>query len=108
MRLAIRGYLRDRYPDVRLAARLADTSVRTLQRRLAQAGLRYASLVQQVRVEVATELLGNPEVSMLEVAGLVGYEDPSNFSRAFRQAMGLSPREFRRHRLLTGLSPAVG
>ncbi len=98
LRLAIRGYLRDRYPDVRLAARLADTSVRTLQRHLAGLGLTYANLVQQVRIEIATELLGNPDVTMLEVAAIVGYEDPSNFSRAFRQATGLSPREFRRHR----------
>jgi len=108
LRLAIRGYLRDRHPDVRLAAQLADTSVRTLQRHLAGLGLNYANLVQQVRIEVATELLGNPDVTVLEVAAIVGYEDPSNFSRAFRQATGLSPREFRRHRVPAGRSPAVG
>jgi len=99
LRLAIRGYLPDRYPDVQLAAMLANTSVRTLQRQLTNAGLTYAGLVQQVRVEAASELLGDPDVTMLEVAGRVGYEDPSNFSRAFRHVTGLSPREFRRYRL---------
>ena len=108
LRVAIRGYLRDQYPDVQLAARLADTSVRTLQRQLAGVGLTYARLVQQVRIEAATELLGDPEVRMLEVASLVGYDDPSHFSRAFRRSMGLSPREVRRHRVVSGRSPAVG
>jgi len=108
LRLAIRGYLRDWHSDVPLVARLADTSVRTLQRHLAGLGLTYANLVQQVRIEVATELLGNPDVTMLEVAAIVGYEDPSNFSRAFRQATGLSPREFRRHRQSSGRAHAAG
>jgi len=94
--LALRTYLRDGYPDIQLAAEIAGTSVRTLQRRLASFGLSYAALVLQARFAVAAELLRDPKVKSYEVAYEVGYSDPSNFARAFRQVAGVSPEEYRR------------
>lgn len=97
LKLVLRSYLRDGYPDVRLAAEIAGTSVRTLQRRLAQFGLSYGDLVLRARFEVASELLKDPHIKSCDVGYEVGYSDPSNFSRAFRRVAGISPEEYRRH-----------
>ena len=95
LKKTLRAYLGDGYPDIKLAATIAGTSVRTLQRRLNQYELSYSALVQQAQFEYATELLKDPDIRTLDIAYAVGYEDPSNFARAFRRIAGVSPREFR-------------
>lgn len=92
LKLALRPYLGEGYPDVDLAAWLAGTSTRTLQRRLAQVGLSYRALVRETRVEAAAEILATPDATVLDAAYAVGYTDPSNFSRAYRQVAGCNPR----------------
>ena len=96
LKAALRSYLPQGCPNIDLAAEIASTSVRTLQRSLAQFGLSYSGLVQQVRFEVAAELLEDPSLNSLDVALAVGYDDPSHFARAFRRVAGISPREYRR------------
>lgn len=95
LKKALRSYLGDGCPDVKLAADIAGTSVRTLQRKLKHYGVSYSDLVQQTQFESATELLKNPDIRTLDIAYAVGYEDPSNFARAFRRIAGVSPREYR-------------
>jgi AraC-like DNA-binding protein len=93
-------YLDDRYPEVMLAAHLAGTSVRTLQRRLEQCGTNYSKLIQQTRFEIAGEQLRHTDEKIIDIAFGLGYEDPAHFTRAFRQLAGISPREYRRQYLL--------
>ena len=93
----LNAYLRDGYPDIRLAAEIANTSVRTLQRQLAEAGLSYSELIQEARFEAATQILKDPSMKVIDAAYALGYEDPSNFARAFRRIAGVSPRAYRRH-----------
>jgi AraC-like DNA-binding protein len=83
-------------PDVRAVAGAVRTSPRTLQRRLHDAGLTYARLVQQVRCEEATHLLVESDQAVAQVARRLGYSDPAHFTRAFQRWTGLTPREFRR------------
>jgi len=47
------------------------------------------------RIERAKELLAVPSMSIADVASLVGFTDPSYFSRAFREVVGSTPSEFR-------------
>jgi AraC-like DNA-binding protein len=98
LKLTLRSYLPEGYPDVTLAAEIAGSSVRTLQRRLMPFGLSYSHLIQQVRFEVASEMLEDSNVRMLDVARAVGYEDQSHFTRAFRRIAGVTPTEYRRQR----------
>jgi AraC-like DNA-binding protein len=93
--------LSEGYPAIDSAANLMHTSVRTLQRHLALAGLTYSKLIEYVRFEAASEMLGNPNLKIIDIAYTLGYEDPSHFSRAFRRIAGLSPREFRLAHLKT-------
>ncbi|WP_236567682.1 MULTISPECIES: AraC family transcriptional regulator [unclassified Nocardiopsis] len=47
------------------------------------------------RMHTAEELLADPDLSVAQVAGSVGYADPAAFSTAFKRWRGMSPREFR-------------
>jgi len=96
LKLMLRSYLQQGYPDINLAAAIAETSVRSLQRQLAQFGLNYSSVIQQARFEVAEELLKDPGLKLLDVAYAVGFSDPSNFSRSFRGIAGVTPHHYRR------------
>ncbi|WP_368911722.1 AraC family transcriptional regulator [Taklimakanibacter deserti] len=76
-------------------ARSMDTSVRTLQRELHYAGTDFRSLTSDVRIRRATELLRDRSVSIISISEDLGYSSPAGFSRAFRKATGMGPREFR-------------
>ena len=50
----------------------------------------------EMRMEHAAKLLfSRKELSVKEIAGLTGYSNPMNFSTAFRQYYGSSPRQYR-------------
>lgn len=91
----LRVYIDEGYPDIKLAANIAGCSVRTLQRRLRRYGLSYSKLVHQTQIECAKELLADKKLRTLDVAFAVGYQDSSNFTRAFRRVAGLSPKQYR-------------
>ncbi len=52
------------------------------------------SYLRQKRMEYASRLLTQNKVTVIEAAQAVGYSNPSHFSRAFRNAFGVNPREF--------------
>ena len=78
-KLVLRSYLKDGYPPIGSAAELARTSVRSLQRELAQSGVSYSDLVQHVRFEQATRLQTQDRTKVIDVALSLGYEDASHF-----------------------------
>jgi AraC-like DNA-binding protein len=92
---SLEAYLADGYPDVTLGARIADMSVRTLQRRLHIAGVTYSTVVDQARFQVASKQLAASARPSKEIAESLGYSDASHFARAFRRLTGLSPQEYR-------------
>jgi AraC-like DNA-binding protein len=94
--VVLRSYVRESHLDVYLAAEIAGTSVRTLQRRLGTLGMSYSHLVQQVRFDAATEMLADPGQRVMDIARAVGYDDQAHFTRAFKRIAGISPTEYRR------------
>jgi AraC-like DNA-binding protein len=76
-------------------ARDLATTPRTLQRRLAAAGLSYQDLVELTRREAAEKYLANLSLSIAEVAYLLGYSEPSALHRAFKRWNGTTPQAFR-------------
>jgi AraC-like DNA-binding protein len=99
LKQVLKTYLSEGYPDIDRSAKVMRTSVRTLQRNLARAGLTYSKLVEYARFEVAAEMLKSPNLKMIDIAYALGYQDPSHFSRAFRRLAGQTPREFRSTRI---------
>ena len=51
--------------------------------------------INKTRIEKAKEYLINPGTLSYEVAGLVGYNDPTYFSSIFKKYTGTSPTEFK-------------
>jgi AraC-like DNA-binding protein len=84
-----------RIPDMQTAARAQGISVRSLRRRLTEAGLSYRGLVQSVLERRATRLLRDMRHSIQDVAAALGFADATSFHRAFKRWTGLTPLEFR-------------
>lgn len=77
-------------------ALLLSLSARSLQRRLADAGLGYQSLLEDVRAQRAAQLLRDATRPLAEVAFLLGYSDQSSFHTAYRRWFNTSPGKARR------------
>jgi AraC-like DNA-binding protein len=92
----ISSLLSEGYPGIQTAAEAAGVSPRTLQRRLADAGVTYAELVAACRCRIAKDWLTRSDLGIAEIAVGLGYTTPSNFTRAFRRQTGLSPAAYRR------------
>jgi AraC-like DNA-binding protein len=80
---------------------------RALQRLLAKEGASFKLLQAQVRYELARDYLRNSKMSILELADLLGYSNPSAFTRAFKQRAGISPWQWRRANSDLYLPPAL-
>jgi AraC-like DNA-binding protein len=77
-------------------------SERTVDRRLAQEGVRFGSLCEDVMFERARALLSDGSTSVAQAAQRLGYRDAANFSRAFRRREGISPSDYQRRIAGTG------
>lgn len=88
----------DRLPTLEEVASALHVSTRTLKRRLQEEGRNFRALVDHVLEMRATQMLQEEGLSVSEVAFRLGYNDVSNFSRAFRRWTGQSPSDFRRER----------
>jgi AraC-like DNA-binding protein len=84
-----------------VATRLA-VSERTLQRRLREEGVTFAELEDSVRRERAFHLLRDGQLALFEIAFLLGFSDPSAFSRAFRRWSGMAPVAWQRAQVAPG------
>ncbi|MDM0114799.1 AraC family transcriptional regulator [Variovorax sp. J22R133] len=75
-------------PRVEPLARQFGLSLRTLHRRLGEAGTSYFEIVDGVRGRVAIEHLEQTDLSVEEIARRLGFSDVSNFRKAFRKWTG--------------------
>ncbi len=78
-----------------MAAKLK-MSDRSLQRRLADEGVTFDALLDELRRDLALRYLSDPHIAVAEVAYLLGYSEPSPFHRAFKRWTGATPNEMRR------------
>jgi two-component system response regulator YesN len=58
-------------------------------------GYGFSDYLLKAKMYRAMQLLGDVRQRIYEVAFQVGYKNPKNFSRAFRQYFGVSPTEYR-------------
>lgn len=71
-------------------------SSRTLHRRLDAMGLVFRDLLKDIRKELAAEYMEDKQLSLAEIALLLGYSEQSALSRAFVDWYGESPSAYRR------------
>jgi AraC-like DNA-binding protein len=77
-------------------ARSLDLDASTLRRRLANEGASFRAIVQDIRYLLARQLIGESELSLAEVAAVLGFGELSVFSRAFRRWSGMAPSQWRK------------
>ncbi len=87
--------LEGQYPQMPVLARMLNFSARTYRRRLEQEDESYQALLDQVRAEHATHYLANTHLPQSTIAYIVGFNDASNFRRAYFKWTGRSPSEVR-------------
>ncbi|KAF1054032.1 MAG: putative HTH-type transcriptional regulator [Stenotrophomonas maltophilia] len=83
------------FPDLETAARELHTSGRSLRRHLAGLGTTYQEVLDDVRKRLALQYLTTTHLPLYEIALLLGFNDPSNFRRAFRKWTGRLPTDYR-------------
>jgi AraC-like DNA-binding protein len=77
-------------------ARKLGVGERTLARRLASEGLTFSGVLQRLRCDLAKRHLTDNDMSISKIAWLLGYQDVSAFTNAFRRWTGRAPRAIRR------------
>ncbi|PTQ90740.1 helix-turn-helix transcriptional regulator [Agitococcus lubricus] len=70
-------------------------SERSLRRHLQHQGTSYQQLVEAARQRDAQQLLRQTQADIQQIAQRLGYNNPANFTRAFKQWTGQTPTEFR-------------
>jgi AraC-like DNA-binding protein len=77
-----------------IASRLG-LSERTLARRLATEGLNFSDVLESLKVDLARRYLADNDLSISQVAWLLGYREASSLTHAFRRWAGMTPRQAR-------------
>jgi AraC-like DNA-binding protein len=99
----IRRYLRgsspEKWPERDELAVILHMSNSTLQRRLQAEGTHYQNLRDNLRRDMAIDLLSRGDMTVTQVAAATGFEETSAFHRAFKKWTGVSPGAYRRGRL---------
>jgi AraC-like DNA-binding protein len=96
VRSAIRDALVRGSADAETVASALGLGQRTMQRRLAELGTRWADLLDSTRRTLAEGYLRDPTLGLAEIAWLLGYDEQTSFFRAFRRWHDRTPGEFRR------------
>jgi AraC-like DNA-binding protein len=76
-------------------------SQRTFARRLAFEGLTYSGVLEDLRYNLAQLYLTEKNLTISEIAWLLGYQEVSAFTHAFKRWTGKTPRESRSRVCLT-------
>ena len=83
-------------PSLLFVANTLQMSERTLRRRLAEENINYRDLIKEVRHKKAIHFLQHTQLRIEKIAWELGYKETANFRRAFKEATGASPRDWRK------------
>lgn len=87
--------LKGEVPTLATVAGMLGMSERSVQRSLSDERTSYRDIVDQVRRTLALAHLARPGTTATDVAFLLGFSEPSAFTRAFRRWTGASPSRYR-------------
>lgn len=76
-------------------ARELGVSTRSLSLKIRQFGINYRVIAEQARMEMAKEYLQNPQMKLIDIAEKLCFSENSNFSRAFKNHTGMTPKNYR-------------
>lgn len=85
----------DLYIDKNFGGTLMHVTPRTFQRRLATHNLHYQGLLDGLREQLASRYLTRGELTLVQLAQILGFSEQSAFQRAFKQWTGTTPGRYR-------------
>ncbi len=97
---AVRDYLEHHYQDASLeqAAEQVNLSASYLSRIFREkSGASFSETLLKIRMERACQMLQDIQFKSYDIAYYVGYDNPKNFSRAFKAYYGITPMEYRKN-----------
>ena len=68
---------------------------RTLNRHLKAAGTGFRTVANEVRFEVARQLVADTDIPLAQVSAALDFSEPAAFTRAFQRWSGVSPSRLR-------------
>ena len=83
------------FPDIDTIAEKMHMSSRTLRRHLSAQNTNFQKLVNEIRFGLARDYLMTTNFRLDQIAELLGYSEPGNFTHAFKRWAGVSPRTYR-------------
>lgn len=96
----IRGIISEQYgnsfPDFSEICSRLEMTPQTLRRRLKEANTSYQEIKDAIRKDASVYYLSKPELSIDEIALLMGFSEASSFHRAFKKWTGKTPSSFRK------------
>jgi AraC-like DNA-binding protein len=100
IRRILRRHLAGELPSLDDIGRQLAMTPQTLRRRLHDEGQGFRAIKDDLRRDAAIEYLARPELTLPEIAALLGFSEASTFHRAFKHWTGAAPGEYRHTRLL--------
>ena len=83
------------FPDIDTIAEKMHMSSRTLRRHLTAQNTNFQKLVNEIRFGLARDYLLTTNFRLDQIAELLGYTEPGNFTHAFKRWTGIPPRTYR-------------
>lgn len=80
-------------------AEVLHMSVRTMHRKLTEVNSNFRTLLVEMRRDLAEQYILDNSLTLTEISLLLGFSEPSSFSRAFKSWTGSAPSEARQARL---------
>ena len=82
-------------PSIESTAAILSMSRASLNRRLGARDTTFQQLLDDTRFNLAKIYLSDANLSLSEIASLLGYSDQSAFSRSFNRRAGMPPKKYR-------------
>jgi AraC-like DNA-binding protein len=82
-------------PDMDTAATAMNISARTLQRRLTERDTNFKRVLDDTRRDLAISYVRDPQLSLVDIAFLLGFSEQSALNRAFRRWTQKTPTDYR-------------
>ncbi len=84
------------FPDFSEICEKLNMTPQTLRRRLKEGNTSYQEIKDSIRKDASIHYLSKPELSIDEIALLMGFSEASSFHRAFKKWTGKTPSAYRR------------